>query len=557
MRGPTQSQIVTAIGPGAAVTDIDARLPAWALVEVMLAFMTTAIFYVGLYGELPFHDAARFTAEIDSGRFVWDIGHIFLQPSTLIWHRWLGFGETATESQKHINTFATSLGVAAFYATLLRLNVPRWQRVCGVALLIGSASLIILAPSAHMKLLTYPFINGAIYYSVLWEKRQRAGRTGQDQDLLVTGVLLAIAASFLASCLAAASFVALAAVLIRVRAGGSWRDGIATGFKFALVCGVLFVALACFGFITFTDLPLSLHGLSASVSDKAALSPKPMSLGVRLGRTVFGTANNLITAPAIGSIGRTWMGGEIIDLRPYYTTLASQILPWAFALSLIGCVYLATLRTAFRGTASLMLIAFLAGAQAWTVYFNLNDPEHWMLLSVPTILLLLTVFSSAITSWLAPLAAIMVLASNLLVIAIPTTRYPLLRYQAELTRQFAKGDLLVGFAAYPGGPYLGFFDLGPLQRLNLDQLLQDSPSVAEFYAEADRRFDETLARGGRVVVFGLFDPENWDAPWPEMARLGVPKAAFLAHFGSRFAVRPLGTIAELKAWELSAKAKVP
>jgi hypothetical protein len=30
-----------------------------------------------------------------------------MQPTTLLWHRLLGFGESAEQSQKHINTFAT------------------------------------------------------------------------------------------------------------------------------------------------------------------------------------------------------------------------------------------------------------------------------------------------------------------------------------------------------------------------------------------------------------------------------------------------------------------
>ena len=51
-----------------------------------LAALAAAGFYVSLYGQLPYHDVIRFIAQIDSGKFVWDMGHVWLQPTTLLWH---------------------------------------------------------------------------------------------------------------------------------------------------------------------------------------------------------------------------------------------------------------------------------------------------------------------------------------------------------------------------------------------------------------------------------------------------------------------------------------
>jgi hypothetical protein len=530
---------------------VDEGLPARARLEAVVAFVAAGIFYMALYGEVPYHDAPRFIAQVNGGRFVWDVAHILLQPATLLWHWYLGFGESASQSQKHIHTFSTALGAGIFYATMIRLGIPRWQRICAVALVAGSASVIILAPSAHMKLVTYPFLNGAIYYAVVWEKKLASGLRVGDRDLLIAAVLLAIATAFLASCLAAAPFITIAAVLVRVKSGSSRRDAVISGVKFAALCGALFFALACISFILFSGQPLSLQGLSAALSDKADLGPKPMSMAVRLARTVFGTANNLINAPVLGATMRAWLGGEIADLRPYYASLAEQLLPWSIMLVLIVVTYAVAIRAAVRGAACLMLLAFLAGAQTWTIYYSLNDPEHWFLLTVPTFLLLLTTFPAAVTRWVMPVAAVLVVGTNLWVTALPTARYPLARYQAEVAGTFGSRDLLVSFAAYPGEPYLGFFYLPDVARLRLDQLLEASPTPAAFYEAADQHIRDAIARGGRVVAFGVFDPKNWDAPWPNMARLGMTKAKFLAHFSDVFNVRPLDDIAELKVSEIT------
>ena len=143
--------------------------------EPLLAFLPALAFYASLYARLPYHDVARFVNQIESNRFVWDIGHIFLQPATLLWHRWLGFGETAVMSQKHINSFATAAAIGVFYALLMRLRLPVWQRILAAALLAGSCSVITLAPTRHMKLLAFPFINAGLYALIMWEQRVAAG----------------------------------------------------------------------------------------------------------------------------------------------------------------------------------------------------------------------------------------------------------------------------------------------------------------------------------------------------------------------------------------------
>ena len=170
-----------------------------ALAQCCVVFLAAVAFYVSLYGELPYHDAARFIAQVESGRFVWDIGHIFLQPATLLWHEYLGFGEAAEASQKHINTFATALGLAVFYYTLLRLGISLPRRITATILVAVSFGLMTLTPSAHMKMLAFPLLNGALLFGVLWERAPSLGSRRGHVYLLAMALLLAFAASLLAS----------------------------------------------------------------------------------------------------------------------------------------------------------------------------------------------------------------------------------------------------------------------------------------------------------------------------------------------------------------------
>src|SRR4029077_11803342 len=99
---------------GAPATDSGHR-KAGTWTQALAVFVAGLTFYVSLYGELPYHDVERFAGQVESGHFVWDIAHIFLQPATLLWHQYLGFGESAEMSQKHINSVAMAAALAVFY----------------------------------------------------------------------------------------------------------------------------------------------------------------------------------------------------------------------------------------------------------------------------------------------------------------------------------------------------------------------------------------------------------------------------------------------------------
>ncbi len=519
-------------------------------VEPLLAFLLALAFYVSLYAGLPYHDVARLVAQIESNRFVWDIGHIFLQPATLLWHRWLGFGEAAVMSQKHINSFATAAAIGIFYALLMRLRLPGWQRILAAALLAGSCSLITLAPTGHMKLLAFPFINAGLYALVVWEQRLAAGERVSRRLLILGAVWLGLGAAFLASVLATPPFVGLAILAARRRARAAWHTAFGDAIGFGIVCGALFLACAAFGYITFAGLPLTLGGLEHSVVAKADLRPGFFGLKDAVGRAVFGVGNDMIAAPVLGSVGRAWLGGEIPSAGPYLPTLLAQGIPWFATLLLVAAIGLRAVWGAARGAACLVPLAFFAGALAWGSWYSLNDPEMWFQLTAPTILLFLLLFPNRLVRPLLPLWAAATLAVNLAVIGVPTAAYPFRRAGAELRAAFTPKDLLLEFAAYPGGAYLGFFNTPGVPRIAVDKLYFADRDPAAFFAALRTRIDATLTNGGRVIAFGVLDPRMWDAPWGLLAARGMPKARVEGFFAHNYRIKKLPPIAGLQDAEV-------
>jgi hypothetical protein len=519
-------------------------------VEATSAAIVAALLYRSLYGELPYHDVERFANQVNSGQFVWDIGHIFMQPATLLWHKYLGFGEAAETSQKHINTVAAALAVGLFYGLLQRLEVARWDRVFATLLVMGSGSLITLAPSGHMKLLAFPFMNAALFVLVGWERASARGN-GSMRDLAIGAGLIAVAAVFLASAAVTAPFAGLAVLLARLRDGAGWRRALGAASLFGIVCGVTFFILACVGYAVIVQAVPSLHGLAESIADKADVKSLTYSIPASLARLIFGTINNLVESPDLGAIGRAWIAGDIPSLQPYAGVLLRQGGAWLVTSVLVFRVYAASMVKSLRGAPCFVPVAFLCGAQTWTVYWGLNDPEHWFLLTVPTVLLFVSLFPPRLTRFILPPWAMLVVLVNVVGFAGPYATYPLKRYQRQISSMFTSRDLLIAFEAYSGGPSLRAIAPRNVPTLMLDDKLLIAGGPAGLYGEVARKVAETWAGHGRVIVFGgVLDPYDWNAPWGDLPSQGVTKRRLLDFFYRRYDVKPLGRLAEIPAWEL-------
>lgn len=518
------------------------------LIEPALAFLAAASFYVSLYGELPYHDVFRFIAQIDSGKYFWDMGHVWLQPVTLLWHHYLGFGESAEQSQKHINTVFAASGVAVFYAALMKFEIPAWRRVLATALVAASCNILTLAPTGHMKLLAFPFLTAGFYYAAAWERARRKS----NGDLIRAGIFLALAACFHSSVLAAPPFIGLVILVSGLRQGQGWGKSVLRAALFGAVCGLLFLALLELARLVFFGQFLGFGDFAATVGDKNDLRTGFFSWADTFGRMIFGTVNNFIAAPDLGPVLRAWIAGQIPSLAPYAGELTEQAVPFLGTAALLAAIYLRGLYLGLLGRPMLMPLAFVLGALAWNGFFNINEPEHWFHLTVPTVALFLWVFPGRFGAAVLPLWAAGTIVLNLALWALPEARYPLKQYQTELRQEFTDRDLLLYFMTYGGGPNLGFFGLST-PSLAIDDLYEQKPDEAAFYAAIEAQTDAAFARGGRVVVFQALDPGNWNAPWMILTRAGMPKAKLVGFFDDHYRVDPLGTIAEMKAWQLLPK----
>lgn len=523
-------------------------------VQVSLAFLGAALFYFSLYGQLPFHDAVGDAQQLDAGKFTWDIGHIFMEPVALLWHRYLGFGEESQLTLKHINTFSTAAAVAIFYATLLRLRLPAWQRILGSALLAGSSSILILAPCGMPKLEAFPFVNAALFALIGWE-RIDDGRSG-IASLVTAGVLLAMAGAFLASALATVPFANLAVLAIGYRRYGRFLPALRDAVVFGAVCTLVFALCAALGFALFAGQTPDLGAMQSSVALKESVRPMAAAPSFSLGgvaRVVFGTVDNFVAAPHLAEDGRAYLGGQIHDFASYLPSLAWEIVPFVATLALLAVVYLKTGLALVRRQPILIPAAFLCGAQAWTIYYGMIDPEHWFQLSSPTILLYLLTFSQPLIGWTLPIWLAGTLAANLAFWAVPQATYPLYRYVREVNALYTPKDMLVYFGNYPGTHYLGFFYLPNVQRLRVDLMLEQASDPAAVLSEIKDEIDRTLDDDGEVVVYSIFARHDWSGGWAALAGLHITKAEVMRFFREHYRIIDNGEIAEMPTWRLEKK----
>ena len=510
----------------------------------MLATGLSALCYFALQGELPYHDAKRFVNQVSDGIPVWDIAHVLLQPVALILQRLSGAAPVVV--LKALSTLSTAVAVGLFHLLLIRLEVPRWKAMLGTLLLAGSCSVLTLAPSAHPKLVAFPFINGALLCLCLVERRN-----GKSIGLLLLGGgLLAVAGAFLASVLTTAPFAALALMVAGRRNGAGWLRPLGQAAVMTGACGLTFLAIACTGYVVLTGGPLSVAGLTGSITGKSELRPAPVPLAIHLARIVFGTVNNLVALPNLGATAQAWMRGQIPSLRPYSALLPLLAL-WIVTALLIVAIYARTAVVLALGRPRLMPIAFLCGAQTWTMWYGLNDPEHWFQLTAPTIVLFLTLMPSASVRLLLPTWAVVATAVNLMLLALPVAVYPLARNSAELARILGPEDLLVLFGSYPGRPYAEFYSLPGVPKLYIDLLMRE-PGATEksVMYKVNTEINRTLRDGGRAVVADILDSLDWEAPWMALLGQKVSKGQVQQALTASRTIIRLRDIGGIKLWEL-------
>ncbi|HYG65720.1 MAG TPA: hypothetical protein VEL74_24260, partial [Thermoanaerobaculia bacterium] len=267
---------------------------------------------------------------------------------------------------------------------------------------------------------------------------------------------------------------------------------------------------------------------------------------------------NFVYLGDFGAMVRTWMSGDGALLGPQLGTLLALGALFAAALALLAWVYGGGALRLLRGGGLAVPWAFLLGALAFAIPWNLNEADFYFQITFPTVVMMA---SAAMTAMVVPVrqrvleAALVILVAVTVLAgwAIPRKSYPLYRYTTELRAGLGERDLLVHWSHWAGGPSLLFMDLPGVERLYPDKLFYKASDPEAVFPRLAGTLDRRLAAGGRVYLFHLLDRQLWNAPWPRLRRRGLDPERWERFFHERYTVIDRGQVAEMPCWELRPK----
>lgn len=522
--------------------------------------MLSVLFYTGLGSELPIDDTLHFSPHIAAGVYEWDASHLLMQPAVVLWHRYLGFGGTARASQEHFNAFCTAVSLGIFYLLLVRLGVSTGRRVLLTALAACSYNLFNLATSGHIKLAVLPFLTLSLFHAALWERDELEGGAGRSGLLAASAVELGVACAFLINSALVAPFLGAAVLVVSLRAGRGIGQALGRAAGFGALCGATATTILGTAYTLVSAGPASPGGFLAFLLAKSAVRPPFVSVAESLARGVFGVVQSFVYVGDFGAMLRTWMSGDGSFLAAHRRTFVIEGLIFLIAAALLAWVYgeagLRLLRG--RGVAAVPW-AFVLGALAFAIPWNLNESDFYFQIILPTIAMMGMMGMMGMRAMKATermawrrvatgLLVALVATTVLFGWALPKRLYPLGHYNAELRSRLTPRDLAVYWLEYNGGPSLIFMKLPGVPRLHPDHLYQRDPD--RFFPHLARAVDGRFAAGGRVYLFGVLDGRTWHAPWPILRREGLTETSLEAFLRQRYRLVDRGEIAEIPCWEL-------
>jgi hypothetical protein len=521
------------------------------LVGAVIAAVLSALFYAGLGSELPIDDTLHYGPHIAAGVFEWDASHLLMQPAVVLWHRYLGFGGTARASQEHFNVFCAAVSLGIFYLLLVRLGVSAGRRVLLTALAACSYNLLNLATSGHVKLAVLPFLTLSLFHAALWERDELAGGSGRFGLLAASAVELGVACAFLINSALVAPFLAAAVLAVSLRAGRGIRRALGRAAGFGALCGATATAILGTVYALVSAGPASPGGFLSFLLAKSAERPPFAGVTESLARGVFGVVQSFVYVGNFGAMLRTWMSGDGSFLAVHRRTFVIEGIVFLAAAALLAWVYGESGLRLLRGrSVAAVPWAFVLGALAFAIPWNLNESDFYFQIILPTVAMI-AMMATAQIAWRRAstgLLLALVMGTVLLGWAVPKRRYPLSRYNAELRSRLTPRDLAIYWFEYTGGPSLIFMKLPGVPRLHPDRLYQRDPD--RFFPRLARAVDGRHAAGGRVYLFGILDGRAWHAPWPVLRREGLMEPRLEAFFRQRYRVVDRGEIAEIPCWEL-------
>ena len=540
---------------------LDARRMEW-LPDAVLVFLAVTIAYRLMWSAVPVDDAPRYVRELLADRDFWDLAHLWLQPLGLRIFRVFGNPTDPVTTLAWINTLSVGSALAVFYVTARAAAESRWVATLVVVLATVSFNFVSLGPTAHIKPMVLPFFALALHFLWKWEDGLCRGRVAvfHDGRLLIAGAALGAATCLLVTAVPLALFAALA-MLLRLRLlRASWA---ATAGKIGLFLGAAGVVgmgglLAAYGLA-------QAHGASggsllsfllSGLGEKYEVNQFHSSLLSRLARSGFSLVYNFVYLQDVGQYGRAYLDGLLPSLKPYAWAMLRDALLAVPVLAMIGCaVVVGAERGVMRRQPTLAALGFAVGGLVYAFLLNLNDPEHWIQLTMPVLLLLAIVVRGHRAAVAACVALVPLMAvPNLLMYTLPRVTYPMEQNAAELLSRLGPHGLHMNYWAYPGNMTTAVLGI-PLERSVRPDIIfeQQHFDVGRTLAEIDRQLAPALQTGGPVLVFRVFDESDWRGPVAALAARGFPPEVLRRHLRDNYDISHAGTIAGFDAYRLAPK----
>lgn len=531
--------------------------PTKRLLETSMVFVVILVLYSWLLSAVPVDDVARYVAELKADKFFWDLGHVWIQPLALLLHRLLGQSVGIMRVLETMNVFSVALGIAIFFDTLRCLGHSSKRSALAALLAALSFNLIALGPTGHIKLLVFPTLAMTLRHATLWESAFRTDIEAPQRRLWASGIWLGIGANLLVSILPMAVFVApCIAIRVQLRQHSFRLSTLAAArFMCGTGCAGLLCLLAAYftakvtgtthgGFIDFV-----FHGIEAKEDLRIAVTN---FVDVPF-RFAYSLIYNFAYLPELGSLGRAAIGGLVPNASEHLGSLTRDGALALFSGAVLAAIAVTGVRSLRERDALLLPFGFVAGATAFSAYYNLNDPEHWFQFTLPVLLIGLQcrrrwLDVALLAIWLPWLAV-----NNMALYGIPKARFAYEQRQIELREALGPQGLYVGFAGYPGEPDTSLFALNSIESYKLDVALteQHNGDVSATLEDLRQHIDTALARGGKVLLFRALDADDWRGPVITINAMGMTKARIKHELEMHYALTGPESIAGFPAWSIS------
>lgn len=511
-------------------------------------FFVVAVLYASLIAEVPVDDEAAFVARVTSPTVRFDVAYPLLLPFLRLAIDVVGSVMAPLSVLKAINIAAAATGFAIFALTIRQCGLTVLVSCCTVLFAALSFNFISLAPTGHPKMLSFPFLCGALHFAVQWEQCREIKPL---RTLAASAICLGLSSLFLVNGLAVVPFGMVAICVLR-------RMQHQIPFVGAVKEAFLWSILAISTFAGGVLIAAVLQGMNAesflelfeSKNATGGVSENPV---VMLARAAFALVFGFVGLQGLGSTMRAVMAGYVSNPGAVIWDVLPSLVAFVAIGLFLGWVYLYSVLTlTFKKHAPPIIfpLAFVSGFVAFGIYWQLNEAEFWYQIIVPTCLIAVLVLKRPRTPWILGFCMAALALYNLLSFAIPRQNYPLSVYKESAAQKFGVNDLVLYFSAYPGRPTFSFVAGSVEGKVSVDALFFKSKDMDEFLGQLRLSIDKSLAAGGKVYAFEIFEERNWDAPWLALANKGFERKEFTTSMQGAYCIRRLADEYRLPVWSI-------